>query len=84
MNASELEQAIIDYLSEETGLDPASVTIDTPLFTSGILDSMDILKLLTFIEETCQIKIPTLEVSLETLDTIAKVREFMTRRMATG
>lgn len=84
MNASELDQAIVDYLSEESGLDPDSVSVDTPLFSSGLLDSMDILKLLTFIEETTQSKIPTLEVSLETLDTVAMVREFMRTRMSDG
>ncbi len=62
-----MENGIIGMLQDEFGL--TEIAEDTPLFSSKLLDSMDVLRLIIMLEDTFSIKIPTFEVSLDMFDT---------------
>jgi acyl carrier protein len=75
-------QAIVDtvkaYILEQflPGEDPDELTTDTPLMTTGILDSLATLKLVTFLEQEFDITIEAHEAdaaNLNTLDLIANL-----------
>lgn len=56
------------------GEDPDELTMDTPLMTTGILDSLATLKLVTFLEQEFDITVEAHEAdaaNLNTLDLIA-------------
>ena len=64
----EVKKFIIDEFLP--GEDPDELTPDTPLVSSGILDSIATLKLVTFLEETYEISVEPHEVDAENLDTL--------------
>jgi acyl carrier protein len=55
------------------GEDPSKLTDSTPLISGGILDSLAILKLVAFLEETFSIEVKPFETGPEYLDTIADI-----------
>ena len=57
-----------EYLSGE---DPAALTDTTPLMTTGILDSIAVLKVVTFLESQFGITIEPHEAVVENLNTLS-------------
>jgi acyl carrier protein len=55
---------------------------DTPLFSSGALDSVAMLNLITFVEAQTGIEIRADEVTLENFDTAARISRFAMERAA--
>ena len=55
------------------GEDPNELTDDTPLMTSGILDSVATLKFVSFLEDQFKISLEAHEADAEYLDTIADI-----------
>ncbi len=75
MNDTTVEQRIKSYILSEflPGEDPAHLTGSTSLITSGILDSLAVLKLILFIERQFAVKIKPQEVIPEHLGTIEDI-----------
>ena len=78
----ELEKIILDYVIEEY-LDEDSdeeIDLDTPLISSGIVDSFSMVSLKTFLERKYNISIPDDKATPEAFDTVKSianlVREF--------
>jgi acyl carrier protein len=70
-------RTVKDFILENflPGESPDQLTNETPLFTTGLLDSIASLQLVTFLEEQFGIKVAAHEVvsdNLNTLDTIAR------------
>jgi acyl carrier protein len=63
------------------GEDPEELTDSTPLISGGILDSLAILRLSAFLEETFGIEVKPYERSPEYLDTITVITEFVASKM---
>ena len=82
------EAAIVDtvkaYLAEDCGLAPEDVDADTPLFSSRRLDSIDILKLVAFIEREFRFKVSALDVTVERFDTLGRIARFVGSRIASA
>lgn len=68
-------EAIKAYILTEflPGEDPANLTETTPLMSSGILDSLATLKLISFIEDTFKVKIKAHEADEEHLNTLRDI-----------
>jgi acyl carrier protein len=58
------------FLEKDLGLDLSSVSNDSPLFTSGTIDSFALLELMSFMEAEFGAKIDITDLSIEQLDTI--------------
>ncbi len=84
MTASQpvMEKLFKDFFSNEFGLDENETSNDSSLFISGTLDSLDVLRLITFIESSFPIKVKPFEVSLETFDTINLLCAYVTKEQA--
>lgn len=68
------------FLVEQMGLDPG-MTFSEPLFSSGLLDSIDMVAILDFIETRWAITFSAFDVGLEDLDSIsAIVSQVLSRR----
>ena len=52
----------------------------TALFSSGLLDSFNLIDLVSFIETEADIRIGPFDMSLENLDSIDKIVEFVNRK----
>lgn len=81
MNA--LSQQIHDYLAEEVlGGDAADLVETTPLFELGILDSMSMLKLVSWIESRFGLSLASEDLVPENFSTIQGLSLLLDRRLA--
>lgn len=73
--SDDVASAVKTFVLDEflPGEDPAELTMETPLITGGILDSIATLKLVLFLEERWGIKLAAHETSPDHLDTIDKI-----------
>jgi acyl carrier protein len=64
------------------GESPENLKNDTPLRTSGILDSLATLGLVSFLEEQYKIEIEAHETDIENFDRIEDIEAFVERKRA--
>lgn len=64
------------------GESPANLTDDTPLRTSGVLDSMATLQVVTFVEEHFGIEVEAQEAGVENFDSLNSIAAFVTQKKA--
>ncbi len=80
---NEMKQQIRQFLSE---LLPegksANLHDDTPLRTSGLVDSMGMLRIVSFLEEKYGIEVDAYEASVENFDRIDDIAAFVQRKRA--
>jgi acyl carrier protein len=79
---SNVKDTIRDYILREylPGESPANLTDETPLRTSGILDSMATLNLGTFLEESFGITIDAHETGIDQFDRIADIAALVAQK----
>jgi acyl carrier protein len=67
--------SLIEFLKTRMGL-AEEVQDDTPLFSSGLLDSFSLVDLIHFIEEALGRRMKAGDVRLEILDTIGRILSY--------
>lgn len=79
MTVDNMEEEIRQYILSEflPGEKPSNLRDDTPLRTSGILDSVATLRLVSFVEEQFGIEVEAHEASVENFDTIQSIIAFI-------
>jgi acyl carrier protein len=82
MNA-EVKGAVKEFILKEflPGEDPANLTDDLPLITTGILDSIATLKLVLHLEERYGITLEAHEADKEHLDTLDKIAALVSSKI---
>jgi acyl carrier protein len=70
------------YLHEKQGLEPEDFEDDTPLFSSGLLDSFSMVDLIMFIENTAGLRVHPADVTLDNFDSIDRILAFVGARCA--
>ncbi|MEK6675428.1 MAG: acyl carrier protein [Planctomycetota bacterium] len=83
-NMTAIDQTVKSFILQEflPGEDPAELTDSTALMTTGIVDSIATLKLVTFLEETYGITVEPHEADSENLNTIALIRSLVSAKLA--
>ena len=86
MDIEKLKASLQSFILQKLlpGEDPANVTYSTPLVTSGILDSIATLDLVSHLEENYGIKVEASEVGVENLNSIDRIADFVLARAGTG
>jgi acyl carrier protein len=84
MNLQDIKTTVKTFILNEylPGEDPAALTDTTPLMTTGILDSIAVLKAVTFLENQFGITIEPHEAVVENLNTIADIAQFVMSKKA--
>lgn len=84
MTEPDVKAAIKTFILNEylPGEDPAALTDTTPLMTTGILDSIAVLKVVTFLENQFSITIQPHEAVVENLNTISDIARLVTSKKA--
>lgn len=67
---------LIQFLDEELDIPVTRVGDQDPLFSSGILDSIKLLSLVSFVEKRMHRKVRTAELTLANFDSIQRVINF--------
>lgn len=73
-------EEIITFINDELLDEPEDIGKGTSLFQDRILDSLNLVMLISFLEKTYSIKVKTSEVSIENLDTVAKMITFIEKK----
>ena len=79
MSAQDIKITVKTFILSEylPGEDPAALTDTTPLVTTGILDSIAVLKVVTFLENQFGIIIQPHETVVENLNTLSDIERFV-------
>jgi len=74
MNLEEMKDLILKYVIKEYMEDEdEEITYDTPLISSGYVDSFSMVSLLVFIENKFEVKIPPSKATPEAFDSVNKI-----------
>ena len=74
MNLEEMKDLILNYVTKEyLDEEDIDITCDTPLISSGYIDSFSMVSLLVFLENKFKIKIPPSKATPEAFDTVNKI-----------
>lgn len=74
---AELEKYLLDEIVVDMGIDKDSIAPDEDLLTQGIIDSLGILKLTAFVEETFGIKVSDEDMTPENFMTLTSLKKFI-------
>jgi acyl carrier protein/D-alanine--poly(phosphoribitol) ligase subunit 2 len=78
MNLDEMKDIVLDYVRKEYLEDEdEEITYDTPLISSGFVDSFSMVSLLVFIENKFKIKIPPNKATPDAFDSVNKIIELV-------
>ena len=82
MNTQDIKTTLKTFILNEylPGEDPAALTDATPLMTTGILDSIAVLKVVTFLENQFGITVEPHEAVVENLNTLSDIERFVTSK----
>lgn len=72
-------EAILQFMNDELGIDTTGLGPDSPLFSSGVIDSFSLVTLLSHIEQTCGFQIGPSDVNLDNFDSLARIIAYVTR-----
>ncbi|MDY6992389.1 MAG: acyl carrier protein [Pseudomonadota bacterium] len=70
-------ELLLDYLSQNMGLDSSQLDEKTLLFSSNLLDSFSMVDMIMFIEQEAGIKMEAGDVNLDNLDSIERILKFV-------
>jgi acyl carrier protein len=84
--SDDLRAAVRDLILTEflPGESPENLTDDMPLRTSGVIDSLAVLRLTAFLEERCRIRIEAHETGVEHFDSVDDIVRFAERKQGRG
>jgi acyl carrier protein len=76
------EKKISEFIAQHLLEGSSSLTPETPLFTSGLLDSFHLVGLLLFLEETFQVKIKPNEIVPELINTPSAIAKLIGNKVS--
>jgi acyl carrier protein len=79
--APPLGEQIITFVRTQLGVEDA-VTADTPLVTDGLIDSVGLMRLAAFIEQTTGLTIPDQDINPGHFDTVRQIEAYLRGRGA--
>jgi acyl carrier protein len=79
------QEAIKQYLTNELSSDHKSLnlSVDDNLLLGGLVDSLGIMRLVNFIEQSFKIRVPPEDVTIEHFRSIRVIAEYIESRVAT-
>lgn len=82
----DIRSAVRAHLLDDAlqGEDPANLADDLPLRTSGVLDSMGVIRLTSFLEDRFAIRIEAHETGVDNFDTVDAIVAFVAAKRGTA
>jgi len=74
---TQLKHALRQYLGRTLGIDTRELHDDTELFSSGLVDALSVLELVSFIEHYSGVSITPDAVTLANFDSLARIERFV-------
>ncbi|WP_116125406.1 acyl carrier protein [Lewinella sp. IMCC34183] len=80
-----MQERILTYIKTELlAGEPADLTAQDDLLGSGLISSMAVFRLIAFLEETFQVRIPPEEMTIDHFMTVDAMTAFVRDRQAAG
>ena len=79
MNVSS-SAALTAHIEVAAYLSPGELVDGAPLFSAGIIDSVNLIELITYVEDHYQIRVPAEDVTLENWDSVEKILAYIVRK----
>lgn len=70
-------EAILDFLETDLGVEISDIDADTSLFSSQLVDSFALVTLMMFLEREAGIRIAPVDVNLDNMDTINRMLAYV-------
>ena len=70
------KESIIEFLDAEFGVDSKDVSDDTELLSSGLVDSLAVMDLVTFVSEEAGVRVRSADITLDNFNTIPGILQF--------
>ena len=64
------------WLAEKSGLTASDIADDRRIFTDGLLDSFDLVELVSFVEQQTGKRVRPLDINMRNFDTVAQIADF--------
>jgi acyl carrier protein/D-alanine--poly(phosphoribitol) ligase subunit 2 len=80
VNAEQVESALLAFLRDEI-LPGEAVDPDSELISSGLVDSVDLVKLAAFIERSVGVEIPDRDINAEHFETVRSIMAYLRLRL---
>ena len=83
---SKISEGIADVrltICDLAGLDESELTDDEALFSAGLIDSLSLIRLITYVEETFAFKVSPSEINLGNWDSVDAIKDYIARRLET-
>jgi acyl carrier protein len=71
------KDVLLAFFDETLGMDTSGIDEETPLFSSGLIDSAALVEIIVFVESEGNVKFEPDDVSLDHLDSIARILNFV-------
>jgi acyl carrier protein len=71
------QDGLLHFMENKLGVDTSQVDADTPLFSSGIIDSTGMVELIVFVESAAAVKFSPDDITLDNLDSIGRILNFV-------
>jgi acyl carrier protein len=81
MTRQDIELRTKDLIVAAFDLQDDEIRLDTPLFSSRLLRSLDVVETIQMLEQEYDIEIVALDVSIEDFDTIHRIADLVERRI---
>lgn len=81
---SDFTASLRGALVAQFGVDDDALTDDTALFSEGLLDSLSVMDLVSFVETEARVRIPPQDIVLDNFDTIACIVRYVEGLQANG
>lgn len=74
-----MQKIIIEYIENDllSGQGDLQLTADEDLLTTGLIDSLGIMKLLAFLEEQFNVKVPAEDMTIENFMTVELMENYL-------
>lgn len=82
MNIEEIKKSVFQYVQDNTFAAKENITESTLIFQEGYLDSMGLVMLISFLEETFSIKTGDADMIEENFESINAISEFVAKKLA--
>jgi acyl carrier protein len=76
VSTPDIQRTVKSFIEEDL-LDGEQIDEDTSLFGGGLIDSMNLVQLLGFIESEFKVKVPTSAVNISNLDSVGAISELV-------
>jgi len=81
VDIEQFHREVCAFLHDTLGVQVGDIGPDTELITTGLLDSMSVVRLAAYLERRFQLVIPDLDIEVDHFNSISKISSYLEARL---